>query len=60
MTLAGRLPGLALSTTRVADDDVVAELVLEAQGEAVTASGTVSAHWVGGVPPLPRADRGRS
>ena len=47
VTLAGRLPGLALSTTRVADDDVVAELVLEAQGDAVIASGTVSAHWSG-------------
>jgi uncharacterized protein len=48
VTLAGRLPDVALSTTRLADDDVVvAELVLEAQGEAVTATGTVSAHWVG-------------
>ena len=47
LTLVGRLPGLALSTTRLADDDVVAEVVLEAQGEAVTATGTVSAHWVG-------------
>jgi uncharacterized protein len=47
VTLVGRLPDLALSTTRVADDDVVAELVLEAQGDAVIATGTVSAHWSG-------------
>jgi uncharacterized protein len=48
VTLAGRVPDLALSTTRLAaDDDVVADLVLEAQGDAVTATGTVSAHWVG-------------
>lgn len=47
VTLAGRLPHLALSTTRLADDDVVADLVLEAQGDAVTATGTVSARWVG-------------
>lgn len=47
MTLAGRPPDLALSTTRLADDDVVADLVLEAQGETVTATGTVTARWVG-------------
>jgi uncharacterized protein len=45
--LSGRLPHLALSTTRLADDDVVADLVLEAQGDAVTATGSVSARWVG-------------
>ncbi|HEU0171207.1 MAG TPA: DUF177 domain-containing protein [Acidimicrobiales bacterium] len=47
VTLAGRVPDLALSTTRLAADDVIADLVLEAQGDAVTATGTVSARWVG-------------
>ena len=47
LTLAGRLPDLALSTTRVTDDVVVADVVLEAQGETVTVSGTVAARWEG-------------
>ena len=47
VTLAGRVPDLALSTTRLTGDDVVADLVLEAQGETVTASGTVTAGWIG-------------
>lgn len=47
VTLVGRLPDLALSTTRLADDAVVADLVLEAQGDVVTATGTISARWVG-------------
>jgi len=47
VTLAGRLPDLALSITRLADDDVIADLLLEAQGEAVIATGTISARWVG-------------
>lgn len=45
--LVGRLPDLALSTTRLADGDVVADVVLEAQGDIVTVTGTVSAPWVG-------------
>ena len=53
VTLAGRVPGLALSTTRLADDDVVAELVLEAQGDAVIAVGHRVGPLGGGVPPLP-------
>ncbi len=47
LTLAGPVPGVALSSTRLAGDDVVAEVVVEAQGEAVTATGTVTAGWVG-------------
>jgi DUF177 domain-containing protein len=47
LTLVGPLPGLALSTTRLTTDDVVADVVLEAQGETVTASGTVTGRWEG-------------
>lgn len=47
VTLAGPLRGLALSTSRLADGDVVADLVLEAQGDAVTVSGTVAGDWTG-------------
>ena len=44
----GPLPGLALSASQLVDgDDVVADLTLEAQGETLTASGTVTAHWEG-------------
>lgn len=44
----GPLPGVALTTSHVADGtDVVADLVLEAQGTTVTATGTVTAEWVG-------------
>jgi uncharacterized protein len=45
--LAGRISELALSTTRLAADDVEADVVLEAQGDTVTATGTVTAGWVG-------------
>jgi uncharacterized protein len=47
VTLVGRLPGLALSTTRMSDDDVVVDAVLEAQSETVTLIGTVTGHWTG-------------
>lgn len=47
LRLAGRVPEVALSTTRLADDDVEADVVLEAQGDTVTATGTVTAGWVG-------------
>jgi uncharacterized protein len=47
VTLVGPLPGLALSTARLTTDDVVADLVLEAQGETVTVSGTVTGWWEG-------------
>lgn len=47
LTLAGPLPGLRLSTTRLTGDDVVADVVLEAQGETVTVSGTVTGWWEG-------------
>jgi DUF177 domain-containing protein len=46
-TLVGRLPGLALSTSRLTDDDVLADVVLEAQGDVVTLTGTVTARWTG-------------
>ncbi|MBN2621984.1 MAG: DUF177 domain-containing protein [Acidimicrobiales bacterium] len=47
VTLAGPLPGLALSTTRLSGDDVVAEVVLEAQGDFVTVTGTATGWWEG-------------
>ena len=47
VTLAGPLPGLAVSVTRLTGDDVVADVVLEAQGDTVTATGTVTGRWVG-------------
>lgn len=47
VTLAGPLPGLALSASRLTGDDVVADLVLEAQGDTVTVAGTVTAAWEG-------------
>jgi uncharacterized metal-binding protein YceD (DUF177 family) len=47
LTLVGPLPGLALSSSRLTGDDVVADVVLEAQGDTVTASGTVIGRWEG-------------
>ena len=47
VTRVGPLPGLALSTTRLTSDDVVADVVLEAQGDTVTVSGTVTGRWTG-------------
>jgi uncharacterized protein len=47
VTLAGRIDDVALSTVRLSGDDVVADLVLEAHGDTVTAAGTVVARWVG-------------
>ncbi|HEX5366637.1 MAG TPA: YceD family protein [Acidimicrobiales bacterium] len=46
VTLAGPLD-LAVSTTRLTADDVVADVVLEGQGETLTVSGTVRARWTG-------------
>lgn len=45
--LVGALPGLALSTTRLTGRDVVADLVLEAQSDSVTVTGTVTGEWAG-------------
>ena len=47
VTVVGPLPRLALSTTRLTGDDVVADLVLEAQGDTVTVTGTVTGGWTG-------------
>lgn len=47
VTLVGPLPGLALSTTRLTDDDVVVDAVLEAQSDTVTLIGTVTGQWTG-------------
>jgi uncharacterized protein len=47
LRLSGPLPDLALSITRLTGDDVVADVVLEAQGEAVTLTGTVTGRWTG-------------
>jgi uncharacterized protein len=44
----GPLPGLALSAAHLVEgEDVVADLTLEAQGDTLMASGTVTAHWEG-------------
>ena len=45
--LAGPLPGVVLSTSRLTDDDVRADLMLEAQGSAVTVTGRVVGRWTG-------------
>lgn len=47
VTVAGPLAGLVLSTSRLTDDDVVGDLVLEAQGDAVTVTGTITGGWTG-------------
>jgi uncharacterized protein len=47
LTLAGPLPGLELSTTRLTGDDVVADVLVEAQGDSVILTGTVTAAWEG-------------
>jgi uncharacterized protein len=44
----GPLPGVALSTSRLAEGrDIDVDLVLEAQGDTVIATGTVTALWEG-------------
>lgn len=45
--LAGPLPGVVLSTSRLTDDNVQADLTLEAQGSAVTVTGRVVGRWTG-------------
>jgi uncharacterized protein len=45
--LAGPLPGVMVSTSRLTDDDVRADLTLEAQGSAVTVTGRVVGRWTG-------------
>jgi uncharacterized protein len=48
LVLTAPLPGVALSTTRIADDaDVRADLVIEAQGASIIVQGTARAPWVG-------------
>jgi uncharacterized protein len=47
LVLAGPVRDLELSTTRLTGDDVVADVVLEAQGDAIMLTGTVSGRWVG-------------
>jgi uncharacterized protein len=47
VTVSGSMPDLALSTTRLTGDDVVADLTLEAQGVAVIVTGTVTGRWTG-------------
>jgi uncharacterized protein len=46
LVLAGPVE-VDLSTTRLAGDDVVADVVVEAQGDAVMLTGTVTGRWVG-------------
>jgi len=45
--LIGPLSGLALSTSRLTDDDVHADLTLEAQGSTLTVTGRVVGRWAG-------------
>ncbi len=45
--LVGPLSGVALSTSRLTDDDVQADLTLEAQGSTVTVTGRVVGRWTG-------------
>jgi uncharacterized protein len=47
VVLVGPLPGVALSTSRLTDDDVQADLTLEAQGSTVTVTGRVVGRWTG-------------
>jgi DUF177 domain-containing protein len=47
VVLSGPLPGLALSSSHLTADDVVADVVVEAQGDEVIVSGTVTATWAG-------------
>ncbi|HLT70225.1 MAG TPA: DUF177 domain-containing protein [Acidimicrobiales bacterium] len=47
VTVRGVLAGIELSSSRLTADEVVAELVLEAQGERVMASGTITGRWAG-------------
>lgn len=46
--MAGRLPGISLSSARVLDDaEVRVAAVVEAQGSTITVSGEIAAPWVG-------------
>jgi uncharacterized protein len=45
--LVGPLPAVALSTSRLTDDEVHADLTLEAQGSTLTVTGRVAARWTG-------------
>ena len=47
VTVTGRLPDMAVSSARLADDEIRVDLTLEAQGSALTASGRVTGRWTG-------------
>lgn len=47
ITRTGPLRGLALSSSRLTDDEVTVDVTLEAQGPTVTATGTVAGQWTG-------------
>jgi uncharacterized protein len=47
VSLTGPVAGVALSTSHLTDDDVRADVTLEAQGSTVTVSGRVIGHWTG-------------
>lgn len=47
LVLAGPLPGLALSATHLTNDDVVADVRVEAQGDSLMLSGSVTGTWAG-------------
>jgi uncharacterized protein len=47
VSLSGPLTGVALSTARLTDDDIEADLTLEAQGSTLTVSGRVTGRWTG-------------
>jgi uncharacterized protein len=47
VALSGPLTGVALSTARLTDDDIEADLTLEAQGSTLTVTGPVTGRWTG-------------
>jgi DUF177 domain-containing protein len=47
VVLVGPLPGVALSTSRLSDEDIEADLTLEAQGSTLTVTGRVVGRWTG-------------
>jgi uncharacterized protein len=46
-TRSARLPGVALTSSRLTDDEVTVDVTIEAQGPTVTATGTVTGRWTG-------------
>ena len=47
LELAGPVRGVALSSSQLTDDDVIADLTFEAQGAAIMVTGTATGRWRG-------------